>query len=118
MVTEVLTASGLAILLPMVRSESEAIAALGLQSGRCKWLTGIHVEGPAPHCSCVSCEPRYKHSKPAARNLTISPPSCCDGCAARARKPDERIRRRARCRAASHLGPDRAGIYVPCRVRG
>jgi anti-sigma B factor antagonist len=33
MVTEVLTTSGLAILLPMVRSESEAIAALGLQSG-------------------------------------------------------------------------------------
>src|SRR5579871_1895431 len=33
MVTEVLTTSGLATLLPMVRSESEAIAALGLQSG-------------------------------------------------------------------------------------
>lgn len=33
MVTEVLTTSGLATLLPMVRSESEAIAALGLQGG-------------------------------------------------------------------------------------
>ncbi len=33
MVSEVLTTSGLANLLPMVRSESEAIAALGLQSG-------------------------------------------------------------------------------------
>jgi anti-sigma B factor antagonist len=33
MVSEVLTTSGLATLLPMVRSESEAIAALGLQSG-------------------------------------------------------------------------------------
>jgi len=33
MVTEVLTTSGLATLLPMVRSESEAATALGLQSG-------------------------------------------------------------------------------------
>jgi len=33
MVSEVLTTSGLTTLLPMVRSESEAIAALGLQSG-------------------------------------------------------------------------------------